>query len=180
MPSKNLTEICNLILHFTINELSNSDIDSEDLQCDMSLIVSIMEIDDLNNNYYIDGMDYGIGSYQLMLVMLESTIDNTSNSDFKESLRNFIDPLPNIPEIFFSRYSIFEKEEDIQEQEQWEQLWEQNGNKWSEELREIAIKYRDLGHDWQFSEEQERKLKKYIDANKLLWEWIEIKQDSCY
>lgn len=30
------------------------------------------------------------------------------------------------------------------------------------------IKYRDIGHDWQFSEPQKELLKQYYDANKLL------------
>lgn len=46
--------------------------------------------------------------------------------------------------------------------------WQGNGLAWSKLLRQMMILYRDLGHDWQFSEQQKSLLRKYYDANKLL------------
>ncbi len=176
---------------FSINGLRNSDIDSEDLQCDMSLIMSICMIDRLKEDCFFS--EVSIGDFSCMPEFLESIIYSTSNSDFQESLRNFIDRLPKLSERLYdylayeTKYWLVEEEEEedkeecTQEKEKFDQLWEQNGNKWYQELKEIAIKYRDIGHDWQFSEEEKTKLKKYFDANNLLWEWIETtKSDRCY
>ncbi len=46
--------------------------------------------------------------------------------------------------------------------------WQENGQVWIEQLREVMFKYRKIRHDWQFSNEQKELLQKYYDANKLL------------
>ncbi|MEG4941109.1 NACHT domain-containing NTPase [Microcoleus sp. F4-D5] len=46
--------------------------------------------------------------------------------------------------------------------------WQANGQVWTRELRQIIISYRNIGHDWQFSKQQNSLLRKYYDANKLL------------
>jgi predicted NACHT family NTPase len=46
--------------------------------------------------------------------------------------------------------------------------WIENKPNWTEDLRQIMIKYRNIGHDWQFTDEQKAKLQKYYDANLLL------------
>lgn len=53
----------------------------------------------------------------------------------------------------------------------WEifkQWWKANGKAWTEQLRAVMIKHRNIGHDWQFSKEQRELLKQYYHANKLL------------
>jgi energy-coupling factor transporter ATP-binding protein EcfA2 len=53
-----------------------------------------------------------------------------------------------------------------------EQAWlnSQECKDWAEQLRQIMIKYRGIGYDWQgqFSDEQRELLKKYYNANELL------------
>jgi predicted NACHT family NTPase len=48
---------------------------------------------------------------------------------------------------------------------------------WREDLRAIMIKYRDIGHDWQFSDEQKEFLKQYYFANQLLTQCL---HQECY
>ncbi|MEG4068323.1 NACHT domain-containing NTPase [Microcoleus sp. Pol11C2] len=54
------------------------------------------------------------------------------------------------------------------DKEIFRQWWQANGQVWTRELRQIIISYRNIGHDWLFSEQQKSLLKKYYDANKLL------------
>ena len=61
------------------------------------------------------------------------------------------------------------------EEENIKQWWQENSYDWIQELRAIMITYRNIGHDWQFTQEQmqfsEEKielLQKYYDANSLL------------
>jgi predicted NACHT family NTPase len=61
------------------------------------------------------------------------------------------DNLPNNKEIF----------------SQW---WENYGNKWQCELRQVCIDHRNIGHDWQFTKEQLELLNQYYAANLLLVE----------
>jgi predicted NACHT family NTPase len=55
----------------------------------------------------------------------------------------------------------------------WDKKWEE----WREDLRQIMITYRNIGHDWQFTNAQKKRLKRYYDANLLL---IECLNSDCY
>ncbi|MFW9261331.1 NACHT domain-containing protein [Nostoc sp. CALU 546] len=46
--------------------------------------------------------------------------------------------------------------------------WQAKGKIWGEQLRNILIKYRNIGYYWQFNEQQKELLQQYYDVNKLL------------
>jgi len=46
--------------------------------------------------------------------------------------------------------------------------WQANGQAWTEELRTVMIKHRNIGHNWQFNEQQQELLEQYFNANLLL------------
>ncbi|RCJ41299.1 histidine kinase [Nostoc minutum NIES-26] len=46
--------------------------------------------------------------------------------------------------------------------------WQANGKVWGEKLRSLLIKHRNIGHDWQFNQQQIELLQQYYEANKLL------------
>ncbi len=48
------------------------------------------------------------------------------------------------------------------------QWWKNNGEKWRGKLRQVCIECRNIGHDWQFTNKQEKLLEKYYEANHLL------------
>lgn len=48
------------------------------------------------------------------------------------------------------------------------QWGENNKEEWMSELRQLCIKHRNIGHDWQFTNDQVELLKKYYEANHLL------------
>ena len=51
---------------------------------------------------------------------------------------------------------------------EFEEWWQVNGQAWTKQLKAFMIEHRNVGHDWQFSEEQTKRLKQYYDANLLL------------
>lgn len=59
----------------------------------------------------------------------------------------------------------------------FEKWWQANGQTWIEQLRAATISYRQLGHDWQFSDRQRHLLQQYHYANKLL---VECLYSNCY
>ncbi|MEM9007933.1 MAG: signal transduction protein, partial [Cyanobacteria bacterium P01_F01_bin.86] len=63
---------------------------------------------------------------------------------------------------------------DWQSLEQW---WQAQGNHWIANLRSAMIEYRNIGHDWQFTDAQKIKLQQYYDANKLLADCL---NSDCY
>jgi predicted NACHT family NTPase len=48
------------------------------------------------------------------------------------------------------------------------QWWLAQGRNWADQLRSVMIKYRNIGHDWQFSAQEKKLLRQYYNANKLL------------
>jgi predicted NACHT family NTPase len=46
--------------------------------------------------------------------------------------------------------------------------WKLHGEEWTEDLCKIMIRCRNIGHDWQLTNEQKQKLQEYCDANLLL------------
>jgi predicted NACHT family NTPase len=53
-------------------------------------------------------------------------------------------------------------------QENFEKWWQSNSSAWTEKLRALMMHHRNIGYDWQFSNEQKELLQQYYDANKLL------------
>ena len=53
--------------------------------------------------------------------------------------------------------------------------WQKNGQAWTKKLRAVMIKHRNIGHDWQFNDDQKQLLKQYHDANKLLVDCLNSK-----
>ncbi|HEY9669939.1 MAG TPA: NACHT domain-containing NTPase [Waterburya sp.] len=58
------------------------------------------------------------------------------------------------------------------DKERLEQWWKANDQFWTEQIRAIIIKYRNIGQYWKFSEYQMELLEQYHDANKLLVECL--------
>ena len=50
------------------------------------------------------------------------------------------------------------------------QWWENHGEEWENEFRQVCINRRNIGHDWQFTKEQAELLNQYYAANILLVE----------
>jgi predicted NACHT family NTPase len=55
-----------------------------------------------------------------------------------------------------------------QQWKEFKQWWQTNGKGWTEKLKLYMTEYRNIEHDWQFSEEQHKLLQQYNDANELL------------
>lgn len=58
------------------------------------------------------------------------------------------------------------------DKKQFLKWWKANGIAWTEQLREVIIFERNMGHKWQLSEQQKKTLKQYYDANQLLVECL--------
>jgi predicted NACHT family NTPase len=53
-------------------------------------------------------------------------------------------------------------------EERLKQWWQTKAQAWSEQLRTLIISHRNVGHDWQFSKQQQVLLQQYYDANTLV------------
>jgi predicted NACHT family NTPase len=55
--------------------------------------------------------------------------------------------------------------------QQWQQV---QGQQWLERLRHIMIQHRNIGHNWQFNEQQQQQLQRYYNANHFLVKLMKI------
>ncbi|MBE9114734.1 NACHT domain-containing NTPase [Lusitaniella coriacea LEGE 07157] len=62
-------------------------------------------------------------------------------------------------------------------EEELDQWWKANGKAWREQLRAVMVKYRNIGHDWQLSDEQRKLREQYWEANKFLMQCL---NSECY
>jgi predicted NACHT family NTPase len=60
-------------------------------------------------------------------------------------------------------------DQDLEIRKHW---WQTCGSAWAADLRAVMIEHRDIGHDWQFTEEQKQRLQQYDQANQLLVECL--------
>ncbi len=81
------------------------------------------------------------------------------------------------PELKRRLQEIYDRLPNRDDHDRFQQWWEQNGDRWTEDIRQIMIKYRNIGHDWQFTDEQKAKLQEYYDANLLLTNCL---NSECY
>ena len=60
---------------------------------------------------------------------------------------------------------------------QFKQWWQTNAQHWTKRLWRMMISDCNIGHDWQFTDEQKRQLTQYYEANKLL---VDCLNSECY
>ncbi|MGB3268005.1 MAG: NACHT domain-containing NTPase [Microcoleus sp.] len=58
--------------------------------------------------------------------------------------------------------------DDEENEEKFNNWFETDFPNWFEQVKMVTIKYRNLGHNWEFSEKSKIRLRQYYDANKLL------------
>ncbi len=103
----------------------------------------------LNPNLEIEN---AIDHAHALAIALEHALEYTTELELKRSLQQLKDQLPDL-------------DKNKAEFEQW---WNANGQTWTEALTVAIIEHCNIGHDWQFSEQQKELLHQYYDANQLL------------
>lgn len=74
-------------------------------------------------------------------------------------------------------YNLPELPDPQKEEEEFQRMWKAIKPSWADQLREIMIKYRNIGHNWQFSKTQIKLLIHYYNANEFL---LECLNSDCY
>jgi len=82
--------------------------------------------------------------------------------ELKRKLQEVRDQLPIAPTSWRNRGNL---EQWLQNFKQW---WQDNGQAWTEQLKAIMTQHRNIGHNWQFSDEQKEVLRQYCYASSLL------------
>jgi predicted NACHT family NTPase len=133
---------------------------SVDINIDLSLNL-IHNLAQYANDRYIDGR---MINYDMMFHLFE-LIDLSIGIAHDNELAHILQQLKNQHQL---------QEKSKVNLDKW---WQVNGQSWTDRLRSTLIQYRNIGHDWKFSEVQKELLKQYYDANKLL---IDCLNSDCY
>ncbi|MBI4783507.1 MAG: NACHT domain-containing protein [Oscillatoriophycideae cyanobacterium NC_groundwater_1537_Pr4_S-0.65um_50_18] len=56
----------------------------------------------------------------------------------------------------------------------FQQWWQANGTEWTRQLRQVMIQHRNIGHNWNLTNDLKRQLQSYYNANRFLVELIKI------
>ena len=92
---------------------------------------------------------------------LSQAIDNCIDQKLKEILEQLQQQLP----------------ENNEDEDKFMQWWENNYENWDKKLIEAMIKYRNIGHKWNFNQAQLELLGQYLRANQLL---VDCLNSECY
>lgn len=56
----------------------------------------------------------------------------------------------------------------------FQKWWQMQGQQWLGSLRQVMIQHRNMGHDWQFNDQQQQQLQRYYNANHFLVKLMQI------
>ncbi|MEG4484984.1 NACHT domain-containing NTPase [Microcoleus sp. D2_18a_B4] len=124
-----------------------------DLATDIVLDVAMVYAIDLNIPYI-----YAAASGRNLLSILAFSLNLNLEPELKQSLQQLRDQL--YASAYPNRIQHWWRSE-----REW---WNAKGRDWTQQLINVMIKYRNIGRNWIFSEQQKSLLRKYYDANKLL------------
>jgi predicted NACHT family NTPase len=136
-----------------ISSSSDNDEPDSDLTTDILLDLGMLYALDLNISYV-----YAAASARNLISILVFTMNLNLEPELKLSLQQLK------KQLYDSAYT-YKMQAWWKMEREW---WKAKGHDWTQELRNVMIKYRNIGHDWQFSEQQKSLLRKYYDANILL------------
>jgi len=118
---------------------------SSELGLDLALNYALAVVRTVNATLFFN-------RYDSLLLALDFNHFPQLEPALKVSLQTLTEQLPD-------------RSEDREALEAW---WQTHGQSWTEQLTQIVLDHRTLGHQWQFTPPQKERLKQYYDANQLL------------
>ncbi|MEH1904901.1 MAG: NACHT domain-containing NTPase [Nostoc sp.] len=113
-----------------------------------STIACINELDFAFEHTLNDALDHA----HALVITFDKAVDLVVDPKLKQVLQKLKKQLPKIDS----------------NPEKFRDWWQAKGKAWDEQLRGMLIKYRNIGYNWQFNEQQKELLQQYYDVNKLL------------
>ncbi len=145
-------------LDSTEEPLRHLSLEADEFEVDNALISA------LNHSRKLASTDSTVSTYKIgsqLSYALNRAITSTSDYALQRLLRSFKQQIPDP-----------DKDRGI-----FKPLWKANGKSWVEKLRFLLIKYRNIGHEWHFNDEQKELFKQYYNTHKLL---ISCLKSDCY
>ncbi|MBD2511061.1 NACHT domain-containing NTPase [Nostoc muscorum FACHB-395] len=122
-----------------------------------STVACIHDLDFAFEHTLNDALDHAYA----LVIAFDKAIEVVVDLKFKQVLQKLKKQLPKIDS----------------NPEQFRDWWKAKSKIWGEQLRDMLIKHRHIGYDWQFNEQQKELLQKYYYGNKLLVDCLNIAAD---
>ncbi|MDJ0580710.1 NACHT domain-containing NTPase [Crocosphaera sp.] len=135
-----------------------------DLQRDLQRDYNLHRDRDLQRDYNLSFSLY-LDLYRDLSFSLNRSLSNAIQNCVDGKLKEILEKL---------QQQLPDSDEDKYKKNQW---WKNNSAAWRKELREAMIKYRNIGHEWNFNQQQIDLLKQYLTANQLLMKCL---NSECY
>ncbi|MBH8576778.1 NACHT domain-containing NTPase [Nostocaceae cyanobacterium CENA369] len=142
--------------YFIESELRPLSLNTLDFEIDDALISALAHAHKLASNTI---PQFQVGSS--LAFTLNRAISIIYDNELKRSLRRFKQQIPDPKK----NRAIFKT------------LWKANGKAWLNKLKLIIIDNRNIGYEWNFSDEQKDLIKQYYDANRFL---VDCLNSDCY
>ena len=131
------------------------------LDLDLVLILALAHALALNLDLTLDlDLDLTL-DLDLARALVRALTSNVS-PELERSLKDLKKQLPKASEKNWENFKLW---------------WRSNGTAWTEQLRAVMIQHCNIGHNWQFSPEQQQLLSQYYAANQLL---VDCLKSECY
>jgi predicted NACHT family NTPase len=131
---------------------------SPDLDCSLNLA---FKLDGYNLELFVEICD-DLGLDFCLYATLAQAIDGCIDPDF-------VTPYGEFDFNLWQSLQQLEAElPDWKDSLSFDKWQAENGQLWTEKFRNLIIKYRQIGHNWQFNDSQKQLLQQYYEANELL------------
>jgi DNA polymerase III delta prime subunit/uncharacterized protein YlzI (FlbEa/FlbD family) len=148
------------------NEPSNDERIIAEFSVDRNLTLVLFDVSG-NRGIFYTSLDGYLNSLKATVhIRLEGILDNEinflnpRNYCLEDEIQQLINKIPN----WWKQQKLI----DYKVMNKINEWWGKHGDNWTHELRDMMINHRNIGYDWQFSQEQQNLLQNYYDANYLL------------
>ena len=104
-----------------------------------------------------------------LALKLDPSLDFDRRLDLDLNLDCF--PIPELANTLEQLRTKLPSPENWQHFQRW---WQEQGQQWLEQLQQVMMEHRNMGHDWQFNEQQKQQLQRYYDTNRFLVKLMQI------
>ena len=129
----------------------------------------------IRNFYLYLDLDHNLSHYSYFSHYRYLNLDLylSLNLDLSQNFTHLLNKLTPSPILLKEELqALFAERPDPENKEPFKRWWKKNGEAWRKKLRQLMITHRNIGHEWQFTDQQQDLLNEYRTANNLLMECL--------
>jgi predicted NACHT family NTPase len=129
------------------------------------------------NLHYAPDLDLDSALDDILDCVQDLSLSSALDHAFQRALDSALDLDPEFQQKLQQLQQLLEQRPYGDNSKVYEQWWRTDGQVWAKQFTTVMIQYRNFGHNWRFTDAQEKLLQQYYDANQLL---IACLNSDCY